>query len=454
MLAWGGFISMDTWRGAYITGSLTVVLIFATLFALGANSAALASYFGVAALTLLCLALIFAPPTRVRTIMGAHALTLAGAFGFALLALATALPVSLSPWPLQAPLSDLRGADAALSLAPYRTIEGVASFGAVLACFVLGALCGVKRKEREWLAAAIGLFTIGFALWALFVIPESGSRRLDARLGSANTAATLFGVLWLFASATCLRALHHVSPHGGSLARAGRALATAPISIAALLLSLLCLGLTLSRGGFLAAAAGVSVLLAATSLRVVRPAWGKALLLTAIIAAIGAACAFVFFVRAEIAGGGLSTDINVTTRQTLMGIQWQAFLERPLLGYGLNTYHDVSALKATPENWEAVRTAGAAHNIYLQALAETGLIGGFLLLIAALGPLTRAWRNLLRERGVESSAAVVAIATLVLVHGLVDFGLQTPAIAALVAFITGAFVTPPRPDPASSARRT
>jgi O-antigen ligase len=451
MSASGGLVTMDTWRGAYITGLVAILLIFGSLFALGANSAALASYFGLAALSLLCLALIAAPAARVRAVIGAHALTLASAFGFVLLALASTLPIGFWPWPLQAPLSELRGADAALSLAPYRTIEGIAGFGAVLACLILGALCGAKRKEREWLASSLGVFTIGFALWALFVIPESGSRRLDARLGSANTAATLFGVLWVFASATYLRALRHAK--AGSLARAGRAIAAAPVSTAAALLAVICLGLTLSRGGFLAAAAGASVLFAATSLRAVRPFWGKAVILAAMLVAIAGVCLFVFFVRAEIAGGGLGTDINVTTRQTLMAVQWEAFLERPLLGYGLNTYHDLSALKATPENWEAIRTAGAAHNIYLQALAETGLIGVFFLTAAVLGPLVQAWRNLMGDRGAESSAAVLAIAALVLVHGLVDFGLQTPAIAALVAFIAGAFVTPSRLDLAAAHSR-
>ncbi len=91
---------------------------------------------------------------------------------------------------------------------------------------------------------------------------------------------------------------------------------------------------------------------------------------------------------------------------------------------------------ATPQNWNAIGNIGSAHNIYVQALEETGVVGFALLgaLVAFL--LARGFRHVQdgRKRGQTWSAAVLASAVILLGHGWVDFGLQTPAIGALLAF--------------------
>jgi hypothetical protein len=63
-----------------------------------------------------------------------------------------------------------------------------------------------------------------------------------------------------------------------------------------------------------------------------------------------------------------------------------------------------------------------------------------------LAPLmARALRRLARgEGGVEWAAAALAMSALLLLHGLVDFALQVPAIAAFYAFMLGACVGAPQ----------
>jgi O-antigen ligase len=124
----------------------------------------------------------------------------------------------------------------------------------------------------------------------------------------------------------------------------------------------------------------------------------------------------------------------------LFETHWQAFLDRPWLGHGLGTFHAINAYYATPENWRAVLTVGAAHNVVLQSLEESGLIGFALLSVMVLMPVTRAFRAAITGRSGQAwSSLAVATTVLVYVHGMVDFGLNVPGIAALFAFMLGAY---------------
>jgi len=134
-------------------------------------------------------------------------------------------------------------------------------------------------------------------------------------------------------------------------------------------------------------------------------------------------------------GRSYRTEADFAERASLWQTHWQAFLDRPLIGHGLNTFRDINAHYATPEHWAALHVVGAAHNIYIQALEETGLIGMALFTAMLAGPLWRAFRQAVHGgRGAELAAGVIGATVMCLMHGLVDFGLQTPAIAALLAY--------------------
>ncbi|MGH9448251.1 MAG: O-antigen ligase family protein, partial [Terriglobia bacterium] len=81
-----------------------------------------------------------------------------------------------------------------------------------------------------------------------------------------------------------------------------------------------------------------------------------------------------------------------------------------------------------------------AHNDYLEALAETGIVGGLFVLIALVVFLHQAFRNLrarlLSGRGWIQWGAALGCCGL-LVHSLCDFNLHIPANAAWFAFLLG-----------------
>lgn len=127
----------------------------------------------------------------------------------------------------------------------------------------------------------------------------------------------------------------------------------------------------------------------------------------------------------------------------------QAF---PLFGAGAGTFELV---------FTRLRTSGItglydhAHNDYLEILIECGLIG----LALALAPvalyvdgIVRDWRRR-RSAGLDRMAPydlelipwpIFAALGVVALHELVDFALQIPALAFLVALLAGAFGRPPR----------
>src|SRR5690606_26547119 len=118
----------------------------------------------------------------------------------------------------------------------------------------------------------------------------------------------------------------------------------------------------------------------------------------------------------------------VRSRTELIEPHWQAFLDRPVLGNGLNTYHELNVMAATPENWASLSYAGAAHNIYVQALEEVGIVGVALMTLMLAPPILRALRRaLFGSTGVEWAAAACAVTALFFLHGAVDFELQIPA---------------------------
>jgi O-antigen ligase len=339
-----------------------------------------------------------------------------------------------------------------VSIAPHSTLEGLGSWLAPISAFALGALTSSGRADRDWTGRWISVLTILFAVYALndfFAFHASDGGRLNAEIVSPNAAAALFGTLALFAAAIIVRAAN--GRLGGSLSTLlpqpmawSAGLVRAPLSTVALIVARACALLTASRGGLFATGVGFLAFVSLLLARRFGPGRsGKGLLFTPVLGVI--AIGAWLFLR----GSGPMVDrlSNVEavaeSRQILLEPHWQAFLSRPLLGNGLNTYHELNSMAATPENWAELSYAGAAHNIYVQALEEVGLVGVVLVTLMLAPPILRALkRALFSNAGVEWAAAIFGAATLLLLHGAVDFELQIPAIAALFAFGLGAFSGP------------
>jgi len=123
----------------------------------------------------------------------------------------------------------------------------------------------------------------------------------------------------------------------------------------------------------------------------------------------------------------MSSDIRLQIDRDILRM-WQ---KRPVLGWGQGTFADVYPRF---RSFYTDSLVNAAHNDYLQVLAETGILGfGTMIwfLVSVLRPALRKshkWASDLN--GAVAVAAILGISG-ILVHSLVDFNMQIPANAAL-----------------------
>ena len=186
--------------------------------------------------------------------------------------------------------------------------------------------------------------------------------------------------------------------------------------------------LTGSRGGWLAALVGASVVVALGS--------GRLQLARAIatIAALGLAVAL-----ALPAGGSLADELAARggDRAWYWSVAWNEVADAPVIGRGAGTF-DLAWLERQPI---PVGTLDA-HSLYLEMLAELGLTGLALLLVALAGPLATAFRG--------AHAAATGGYVAFLIHAGVDWDWELPAVTvaglacgAAIITCTSAQVTSP-----------
>jgi O-antigen ligase len=439
------------------SGAAALALIGAALLAGGAGPAAHSALLACALAALLAAGAALSTGHRLANVSRLHLVPLLAAVAFAAWTAISAWLADAQSAPawmraLWHPLWRQFGADhGAISISPYRTWEGLAGFAALAAAFALGALHTFDRRDRDWTGRLITLLAIVLAARALFLFAterEQEGGRLMAALGSANAAATLFGALSLFMSALLIRGARNrlsglrirrnAAPPHPLLAP----LQNSPITLAALALAMACILLTGSRAGLIALIGGFGLLYFYTRTGAPADAPGPSRARAAFTALAALAAIFLLL------GGNLLIDrlgsvrVDAETRQIMIDTHWRAFLDRPLLGHGLNTFHEINAHYSTPENWPALRQIGAAHNVFVQALEETGLIGGVLFVLMLVPPLWRASVIALKDRsGAEWAAAACASFAFAFAHGAIDFGLQVPAIGALLCYALGAYST-------------
>jgi O-antigen ligase len=193
--------------------------------------------------------------------------------------------------------------------------------------------------------------------------------------------------------------------------------------------------------------AGVAAAYTTLSERISVPQSGRRVLGSAIAATIGAGFVVVFviygspvtigrhaydsFVSAAPSGSNLNgrlLSLSNNGRTVLWHSAWHDFLAHPLVGSGAGSFE---------RWWLAHRTSAYfvtyAHNLYLQTLAELGIIG-LLLLIVMLGtPLVAAVRARKNPLVAPAAGAYVAF----LLHAAIDWDWEVPAVT-LLALFTGA----------------
>lgn len=116
---------------------------------------------------------------------------------------------------------------------------------------------------------------------------------------------------------------------------------------------------------------------------------------------------------------------------------WRLIQSNPISGVGLGAFTTAYPIYATGTGLHGVVTA--AHNDYLQILADAGLIGGVLIiwfLVAFARSLSRCLRSpdpLLAGVALGCGAGVVGM----LVHSFFDFNLQLPSHATIFLLFSG-----------------
>jgi O-antigen ligase len=143
-----------------------------------------------------------------------------------------------------------------------------------------------------------------------------------------------------------------------------------------------------------------------------------------------------------------SIEVSPGKRAAIRHDTWRIFLDHPVWGTGLGTFQMVFPAYDSAYDGKVVNNA---HNDYLEALAETGLLGGiccaWFLASLALNSLRGLAEPVTSFRSVLNLSGLIAC-TGILVHSLVDFNLHIPANALI--FFVSAHMSVVRPQPTDS----
>jgi O-antigen ligase len=128
-----------------------------------------------------------------------------------------------------------------------------------------------------------------------------------------------------------------------------------------------------------------------------------------------------------------ASDASFINRRQLTLDSLVLVKQRPILGWGLGTFSTVYPQAAS---WYGDTLVNAAHDDYLQALVETGLIGFGVVALFLVSVIRRGFRQFARTPSSIRSAAFLGVAG-VLLHSFLDFNLHVPANAAMLFALCG-----------------
>ena len=329
----------------------------------------------------------------------------------------------------------------AITLDKSSTTVEIVKLCALAGVFCLGCFEGVRKRRvtgavrviiaigAAWAAVGAVMMLGGFTD-VLSALNLSSGGRLTGGFMSANSAATVYGVLLVLSVASLARATRNFR-----LGRTPRRMLALSVALFCILLFTTCLLSTASRMGVAATAVAVVVfLLWETLSRKERPSRRLILLVLAgaTAAALGIGGADALWTRLE------SVDSDAATRGVIFSVHWNAFLQSPLFGHGLGSFSAINAQQMTPENFGALRTIGATHNVYIQWLEEAGVLGAlpmFALIALVIGTAVR--RSSLQDTGATLQRGLIAANLVLLIHGATDYAIQVPSIAAFWAYLLG-----------------
>jgi O-antigen ligase len=210
-----------------------------------------------------------------------------------------------------------------------------------------------------------------------------------------------------------------------------------PTALILLFLNSSCLLFTASRGGALAAGAGVALAIAAFA--IVRTDKRSA---SGGLIAVGALIVFAALGLLLVSGGALlgrlADNPMSDARVSIFANYWRSILASPWWGYGLGAFRAVNLQSMTASDAVAMGVLGAAHNVYLQWLLQTGLLG-FVPMMLCMAAILAAILTGLRRQSRQQALMIfaLAVAAIFAIHGVSDYALEEPSLAAYFAAILG-----------------
>ena len=360
------------------------------------------------------------------------------------------LPVSMLVLPV------LLGAFVIAGLAGnwYEARTEVLQLIAAMAIWSTGLLLAQSRRFLGacWmgLLAAIALFgliaLISYPANAFGPSPGVGPDevyRLSFTLGSPNVFASLMGMTVILCIVHLMYLMRtRVAPDIPWLAKLSHMPRSGYVSAISLLICSGCLILSLSRAGI---ALTIAVLAIGFGVEFGRRLWKGGGLLRRLTATLALGLGSILLAGIGLSGGqigsragALGTDGNA--RWQMYSEYWAAWLENPLFGYGLGSFNRVNETITTMENASHLVTIGAAHNVVLQWLLQTGL-AGFALIAGVM--VWMHWRIALSAMRLSDNSrhyfgvAVLLVSAFLLLHNQVDFSLEIPGVMWTYAFLLG-----------------
>lgn len=290
----------------------------------------------------------------VRRVLQREALLLGGARGMALLGLSLLALASVA-WSLQPEASRTQGVELIKSWVLYATLVNLLTTPRRLALF-----CAA-------LVLASGVTSVGTIDWYLKGedLVEGFRARWVGTYADPNRMAMSVGLVVPLAAALLVHARQ------GWLRW---------LSGAAAGLALTAMVLSYSRGGFIGLSAALLVWLG------LERRLSQGVVIGLLCAGLLAFAPRNFWSRTE-SVTSFQQDASALGRVHAWTVASRINLERPLLGVGAGTFQQAWPSYAPPE----ARRAYAAHNVFIQVLAELGWVGFVLLLIFTAGSLGAAW---------------------------------------------------------------
>jgi O-antigen ligase len=427
--------SSTSWSRRNLAPLGLIVLIFLQQLLFGAEQPRLALMAAVLTLSAAALVLLVYPRAKLPS-----ALVILPFIGVCLTGVAQQIPLGAGGNPAW----DYIGRPMIATLDPWATRVEMIKLLGLAAVFFLAMQIGRDDRWRPAFFKGLVLAGLAYGVWAFLdriLSPDTFlglsragyTDRLTGSFLSANTAGTLFGVYVVVAVCAFAHALGRLrnAPKSERIARLSPPLALFVVSTACLLESA-------SRGASLATVAAV---LAVVALLI----WDRSRrdrisgAASAVLLGLLAVAAVIYVAGGQEVTDRMGTlDEAVKVRAQLYAGYWRAFLDAPMLGYGLGAFHQINAQIAPPSDPLNFVNVGSAHNVYLQWLVEGGAVGSALMLLTLMAIIGRCVLGFARNRSarpyVLAACGSLLLATL---HGATDFALQIPSICALLAALLG-----------------